>query len=166
MMAYVVDTNIAVVANGRESPQADPDCVLACINNLQAIYNGAVIALDATGLILDEYMDNLSMSGQPGAGDYFMKWVYNIQADESRCEQVKITRVPHDPSDFNEFPRDTALAKFDRKDRKFAAVALASRNQPTILNAVDPDWAQCETALARHGVKIQFLCPQCVSPET
>lgn len=166
MTAYVVDTNVAVVANGRDSPQADPGCVLACISNLQAIYNGAVIALDASGLILGEYMDNLSMSGQPGAGDYFMKWVYSIQADESRCEQVNITPMPSDPSNFSEFPRDPALARFDRKDRKFVAVALSSRNKPTILNAVDSDWAQFNATLASHGVKIKFLCPQCVSLET
>ena len=165
-MAYVVDTNVAVVANGRVSPQADPDCVLACVDQLKAVYGNGMVVVDDFGLILREYMDNLSMSGQPGVGDYFMKWVYNIQADASRCEQVKITPVSQDPDDFDEFPRDPALAQFDRKDRKFVAVALTSRNQPVIVNAVDSDWAQCHAVLARHGVKIKFLCPQCVSPET
>ena len=122
MTNYVVDTNLPVVANGK-SRQADNACVLACINELETLYRDGKIVLDQSGLILTEYMNNLSLSGQPGPGDYFMKWVYNIHANASRCEQVNITPMPSDPSNFNEFPRDPALARFDRKDRKFVAVA-------------------------------------------
>jgi hypothetical protein len=118
-----------------------------------------VVVLDDKMRILREYMDNLSLSGQPGAGDYFMKWVWSIQAVDERCEQVAIRQRPEDDQDFEEFPRDAALARFDRADRKFVAVALASKNSPTVLNAADPDWWEHRSALAQNHVRIKFLCP-------
>lgn len=159
MKAFVVDTNVPVVANGRSS-QADDKCVIACVDALQEIYQEAMIVLDETMLILDEYMRNLSMAGQPGAGDYFMKWVWTIQADSRRCERVDISALDNS----GQFLGDADLNAFDRSDRKFAAVALASKASPTVLNAVDTDWAKNHAALTRHGVKITYLCPQCVSP--
>lgn len=163
MSAFVVDTNVPVVANGR-SKQADPDCVIACIDAMGEVRNRGTIVLDDGGLILDEYMRNLSMSGQPGAGDVFMKWVWNVQADNTQCERVVLSLRSGGKDDFNEFPDDPDLANFDRSDRKFVAVALASRKKPVVLNAVDTDWAEHHRALAKHGVRVQFLCPQHVCP--
>jgi hypothetical protein len=163
MSAFVVDTNVPVAANGK-SRQADPDCVIACIDILDSIRAGGVVVLDDGMRILNEYMNNLSMSGQPGAGDLFMKWVWNVQADESRCEQVRLTPDPHWADNFKEFPDDADLTTFGPSDRKFVAVALTSRNRPTILNAVDSDWAQRHVALERNGVRVHFLCPQHVCP--
>jgi len=112
-------------------------------------------------LILKEYLDHLSLSGEPGAGDAFIKWVWNIQADENLCERVLLTpRFENGFEDFFEFPDDPDLADFDPADRKFAAVALASVKEPTILNALDSDWAESHDALLRHGLTIRFLCPQ------
>jgi len=163
MSAFVVDTNVPVVANGR-SEHADPDCVIACINALGAVIANGIIVLDDAMQILHEYMSNLSLSGQPGAGDAFMKWVWSVQADVDRCEQVLLTSCSPDSDNFHEFPDDADLADFDRSDRKFVAVALASRQKPVVLNAVDSDWAQSHVALERHGVTIDFLCPQHVCP--
>ena len=163
MSAFVVDTNVPVVANGR-SEQADPDCVIACIDALGAVRAGGVVVLDDGMRILHEYMSNLSMSGQPGAGDAFMEWVWNIQADADRCERVCLTSRFNACDDFNEFPDDINLADFDRSDRKFVAVALASHKKPVVLNAVDSDWAHSHSALERHGVRVNFLCPQHVCP--
>lgn len=163
MSAFVVDTNVPVVANGK-STQADPDCVIACITALRDIREHGVILLDDTLLILGEYMRNLSMSGQPGVGDLFMKWVWAIQADPRHCQQVAITPAPGDLTNFVEFPPDAALTNFDRSDRKFVAVALASGCTPQILNAVDTDWANHCAALTRNGVLLRFLCPQHVFP--
>ena len=163
MNVYVVDTNVPVVANGR-SEQADQDCVIACIDALADIRDAGMIVLDGLMLILDEYMRNLSMSGQPGPGDLFMKWVWNNQANRDRCEQVPITARADDPDSFVEFPDDLELADFDRSDRKFVAVARASSHSPVILNAVDSDWAQFHGALVRHGLTVRFLCPQHCAP--
>ena len=158
MSAFVVDTNVPVVANGR-SEQADPNCVIACIQSLQDIKSRGIVVLDDGMRILQEYRRNLSLSGQPGLGSAFLKWVWNIQAVDEQCERVPIRQRPEDDQDFEEFPRDPALAGFDRSDRKFVAVALASRKEPTILNAVDPDWWTYREALGKHGVRIRFLCP-------
>jgi len=157
MNAFVVDTNVPVTANGR-AEQAGPPCVLACIEALSKIVQGGMTVLDDGRRILREYMDNLNMSGQPGVGDMFMKWVWQNQAVTGRCEQVTITPRDRADDDFDEFPDDPALARFHRKDRKFVAVALASRNNPLILNAVDSDWQAFRQALTKHRVRIRFLC--------
>jgi hypothetical protein len=162
MTAFVVDTNVAVVANGRS--HADPACVIACVDALLNVRSDGVIVLDDAMRILREYMDHLSMSGEPGAGDAFMKWVWTIQADDSRCEQVFLTaRDEGSAENFVEFPNDPDLKDFDPPDRKFVAAALASLREPVILNAVDSDWAESHAALVRNGVRISFLCPQHVN---
>ena len=86
-------------------------------------------------------------------------WLWNNQANPASCRQVAIT--PRDPGGrvFEEFPDDAALAGFDRDDRKFVTVALASGEHPVILNATDSDWRDFSNALARHDVLTRFLCP-------
>jgi hypothetical protein len=42
---FVVDTNVPIVANGR-SEQADPDCVITCIDALTEIYQQGIIILE------------------------------------------------------------------------------------------------------------------------
>ncbi|MHB1156018.1 MAG: hypothetical protein ACYC26_04175 [Phycisphaerales bacterium] len=163
MSAFVVDTNVPVVANDR-STQADPDCVISCIDALGEVRNRGAIVLDDGELILGEYMQNLSMSGQPGAGDVFMKWVWSVQADDTKCERVVLSFRGGGRDDFNEFPDDPDLVKFDRSDRKFVATALASRENPVVLNAVDSDWAEHHRALKKNGINVRFLCPQHVCP--
>jgi hypothetical protein len=158
MSAYVVDTNVPVVANGR-TEQVGPHCIRACVAALEKVHDGGVVVLDDGLRVLGEYMDNLSMSGQPGVGDFFMKWVWENQAVTEHCERVTIAPRPDDPDSFEEFPQDPDLASFDRSDRKFVALALASQLDPTILNAVDSDWWDYGPALARHGVVVENLCP-------
>jgi hypothetical protein len=165
MRAFVVDTNAPVVSNGRSS-QADPACVTACIQALIEVRQAGIIVLDDKLLILEEYMSNLSMSGQPGPGDLFMKWVWTNQANPNHCKQVAITPRADDPTNFIEFPNDPDLTGFDRSDRKFVAVALASGDAPEVLNAVDSDWADHFTALTRNGIRLRFLCPQFISPRS
>jgi hypothetical protein len=133
---------------------------LACINALQKICEGGTIVIDEGMLIFLEYMSHLSMTGQPGVGDAFMKWVWENQAVIERCERVTLTPMPGEPENFVEFPNDPELEAFDRSDRKYVAVALGSRNHPTVLNAVDTDWWEHREALKRNGVRLRFLCPQ------
>lgn len=163
MAAFVVDTNVPVVANGRS--HADPDCVIACLDVLLEVASHGVIVLDDAMRILNEYLSHLSLAGQPGPGDSFMKWVWNVQADDSQCERVSLTpKYESGAESFEEFPDDPDLGDFDRSDRKFVAVALASVRAPLILNAVDSDWAESHEALVRNGVTVRFLCPQHVNP--
>ncbi len=157
MTALVVDTNVLVVASDR-SPQAGPSCVLACIDALDDLRLHRKIVLDNLGHILEEYRKNLSASGQPGVGDVFFKWVWQNQANVERCEKVEVHPRGND-GDYEEFPADPELAKFDLADRKFVAVALARGASSTILNAVDPDWWDYRRRLEKHGVTVKFLCP-------
>ena len=69
-MTFVVDTNVAVVANGRVT-HADQSCRLACVEKLERITEGGVIAIDDRGQILMEYANQLSYSGSPGIGISF-----------------------------------------------------------------------------------------------
>jgi hypothetical protein len=161
-MAVVIDTNVLQVANGN-APQADPTCVLATIDRLESVRRHEIVCLDISELILQEYIaQRFSFAGQPGAGDAFFKWIFDNQANQQHCEQVLITPRHDDHTNFDEFPDDPALAGFDRSDRKFVAVALASSNNPTVLNAVDSDWRLFGDALAANGVTVEELCAHLV----
>lgn len=157
MSYFVVDTNVPIVANGK-SNQASSACVLNCAKKLKEIREQHIIVLDDTWLIINEYKNKLSHTGQPGVGDAFLKWVLTNQANPQRCQKVKIT--PTAENSFEEFPEDESLAKFDKSDRKFVAVALSHPEKPPILNAVDSDWKNFEIALTNIGITIIFLCPE------
>lgn len=158
MNSFVVDTNVAVVAS-RRAPQAGLACILACVDALEQVKLEGKIVLDDQFRILGEYMKNLSPSGQPGVGDAFFKWVWQNQANVERCERVAIHPRGNDGEDYIEFPSDFSLRSFHSDDRKFVAVALGSKNNPEVLNAVDQDWWDYRTALEHCGVRIKFLCP-------
>lgn len=159
MTAYVVDTNVALTANGLAT-QASLQCQSDCINRLKKIVQRGIVVIDDGGRILAEYRGRLKQSGQPGVGDAFFRHVFQNQANPAKCERVSITPRQDDQWDFEEFPRDPDLALFDIDDRKFVAVALASVLHPRIQNATDTDWWQARDALNRHGIRIDFLCPE------
>jgi hypothetical protein len=153
-----MDTNVAVVANGK-TPQAGDDCVEACVTALLELRERRQILVDDGALIFEEYRRHLSPSGQPGLGDAFFKWLWDNQCNPDHCRQIRITAA-NDGRVFDEFPDDPALADFDPSDRKFVAVALASGERPPILNASDTDWWNHREALSRNGVEVRFLCPE------
>jgi len=162
MNTVVVDTNVAVVANDKANHVSDEACINACKETLIKIIDKKnKVALDDGYRILDEYIKHFSFSGQPGVGDAFFRWIYERQACTQYVEQVHITS--RDGNDFEEFPRTDDLRGFDRKDRKFVAVALASKSNPAILNATDTGWWRYRRALERCGCRIKFLCPNLMS---
>lgn len=158
-MTVVVDTNVPKVANGqKESPQASPRCVRTCISRIRGIMGGnEKLVLDESGLILREYMRNLHSSGQPGTGDEFLGWI--LRTGAAMCERIPITPVGGSNTEFDEFPVDPALNRFDEDDRKFIAVALAHSEKPPILQAVDSKWLSYREALTQNGVRVEYLCP-------
>lgn len=158
-MTVVVDTNVAVTANGRSLPNGvSRFCVAACARRLQTIQQNGVVVLDDGWRILREYKANIAEAGQPGVGDAWLKWLLTNLANPQRCQIVKITPV-NAPQMFTEFPSDPALQHFDQSDRKFVAVSRAHPAHPAILNATDSDWQNYYNALARHGVAVEFMCP-------
>ena len=112
----VMDTNVAVVANGK-AEQANKECVGECIARLSKLRNECLLLLDYKNLILDEYRKNLHPSGQPGPGDSFFKWLFENQANPKYCRRVYIKC--HPDRGFVEFPTDPRLSSFDQDDRKF-----------------------------------------------
>lgn len=162
MKAVVVETNVIAVAN-EQAEQAGSNCVLSCIDALEKTRLSRMVVIDSGGRCFEEYFRYASRSGQPGVGDYFAKWLWERQAYRKHCERVDITSTVDDPEQFVEFPSDSDLARFDRSDRKFVAIARASRNNPVILNAADTDWWHHKEPLQRNGIKLQFLCPELMS---
>ena len=157
-MTVIVDTNVAVVANGG-SGQASEECEETCINRLQEITNGEIkLALDDHRRIIDEYRGNLSPYGQPGVGDAFLKWVEINWSNPARCDLVPIMPVDDSETEFEEFPDDPALVGFDPDDRKFIAVAYKHPEKPPILQAVDSKWWGFRDALREKGVIVEFIC--------
>lgn len=153
----LIDTNVAIVSNGK-SPQASADLVMACIDALVELTRAGGLVIDEGGLIFDEYRQNLSLRGQPGTGDIFMKWVHDNQWNSEMCERRTIT-ARSDERMFEEFPNSAALQDFDRSDRKFVAVANARTPKRPILEAVDFKWWGWRTALATEGIEVVFLDP-------
>jgi hypothetical protein len=160
MKRVVIDTNVLCVANG-QSPQAGPACMLQVVERLDAVRKDDQVCLDQTGFILNEYLkQRLSLSGQPGVGDAFFKWLFQNQANPQHCRKVEVTPLNDEGTEFAEFPSDRRLARFDPADRKFVAVSRASGRRPAVvLNAVDSDWWECRQALQACGVPVEFLCP-------
>ncbi len=78
----IVDTNVPKTANLAITPDEIPDelagCVLTCIEAIKHVMNESGLVIDAGDEIFDEYRRQLSMSGQPGMGDVFMRWVHEI----------------------------------------------------------------------------------------
>lgn len=153
----IVDTNVPLVANG-QADHADIRCRNACVIELERIVHNCRVLVDDGDQILSEYRRRLSLSGQPGPGDAFFRWLWLNRWNESRIGRTPIK--PDADRGFEEFPDDPALASFDRDDRKFVAVARASGASPNIVNATDTDWWEYRAVLEEHGVAIHFLCPE------
>ena len=157
MNAAVVDTNVLVVANRRNSQaNAEPEsrCILAAIEALTDITEHRSLLLDANGEIMSEYQKYCGYSGQPGVGDRFFVW-----AHQNAPTVAAVDLAPHPVRRFAEFPADQALASFDYDDRVFVAVAAAGPQPNQILNAVDSDYVQHGVALSNAGITVDELCP-------
>ena len=153
MTAFVVDTNVAIVANGR-GIHVGPQCQLTCVQRLGSLVAQEVIAIDDRGLILGEYKRHRNFSGEPGVGDVFFKHVFNNQYQCSYVRRVAVTPSDDDRRGFEELPENT----FDRSDRKFLAVAVVAG--AVVLNATDSDWGEQEALMDELGVEVNQLCPQ------
>jgi hypothetical protein len=154
MSAFVIDVNVLIVANARETAQASPQCVLHCVEFLELARENLVV-LDDLGLIFGQYQRYNSFQGQPGLGDALFKWIFNKQFDSKHCELVEVIR---DGLSFTTVP--LALRGFDLSDHVYIAIARASDYQPVIVNATDNDWFEWQEKLEQKGLKLNFLCPE------
>jgi len=159
----LVDTNVPKTANLATQPDPKSDvsdvCVLACIEAVEHVIKKRGLVIDAGDEIFNEYRQQLSMKGQPGVGDRFMKWVHDNRWSLPDAHRVTITR---NGDSYDEFPTHDGLKDFDISDRKFVAVANAHAGKPPILQATDSKWWGWKDALAQVGITVQFLCPDYV----
>ena len=167
MNPLVVDTNVAIVANG-DASHAHDECRLACRNRLKSLVENEVIAIDDRWLILDEYRRHLENSretrrlrgpsvGDVCLGDVFFKHVFDNQGNDNRVRRVTVTPLENEEDDrrgFEELPDNT----FDHSDQKFLAVAVVAK--AVILNAVDSDWTEHAALMKDLDVEVIQLCPQ------
>lgn len=159
-MSVVIDTNVAVVAEC-VAVHADQACIDACVDRLVRLMKEGGLLLDEDDAIAEEYTEVLGHAGQPGVGRVFVRWAWDHRFDVALVRRVAITeRTDHEWRRYNEFPDRADLSTFDKSDQKFVAVAVASGENPPILNAVDSDWWNHSAALATAGVNVDFLCPQ------
>lgn len=159
----VVDTNVPKTANLATQPDPNSDvsdaCVLACVEAVEHVIKKRGLIIDAADEIFDEYRQQLSIKGQPGVGDRFMKWVHDNRWSLPVAQRVHITQ---NGDSYDAFPTHDDLSDFDRSDQKFVAVANAHKNKPPILQATDSNWWGWKDALADVGIVVQFLCPEYV----
>lgn len=149
---FVIDTNVAISANGINTHVSDA-CQLAC-SELLANCKSLCIAIDKTGLIMEEYSKYLSHAGRPGIGDMYFKYLHDNQHAENKIQTVNITLLDDASRGFGELPINT----LDPSDRKFLATAVVA--QAIIVNATDSDWAEQSELLEILNVELKQLCPE------
>ena len=156
----LVDTNVPKTANLANDPANIEfelvECVQYCVEAIEHVTNKCQLVLDAGNEIFDEYRQQLCMSGQPGIGDSFMKWVHDTQWRPPEENRVVITK---NGDSYDEFPDHDGLQEFDPSDRKFVAVANAHVKKPPILQATDCKWWGWNDALRAVGIVVIFICP-------
>lgn len=150
----LIDTNVLRVVDGFAG-QADPTCVAACADAIDAARRG-IVHLDRGGLILAEYRNETTPRPYL-PGTLFLHHLLRNQGNVQRCSVHEISADP--TRGFVEFPDDDRLDYFDQSDRKFVAVAIVAPDDPPIVNATDSDWAPVTEALGDHGIEIVQLCP-------
>lgn len=152
-MDRVVDTNVAVVANGRDVT-ASADCQISSIELLEDLLERGRILIDVPGDILSEYQKRLHAEGQPGVGDLFFRHVLDNQGNAKRIRTVDTHSARTAP--LRDAIAHGGLAKFDPSDRPFALCAVAGRSAVAV--ATDSDWTEHEAGLQACGVRVHYVC--------
>ena len=156
MSRCVVDTNVAIVANGRPDTK-DPrppslDCRRSAVAFLMGLLSKSTVVLDLEGAIQAEYRQHLNPHGQPGVGDRFYQVV--LHSAPVRVERVELPKRPD--GEYADLPQALIDEGFDPSDRKFAA--LAKRENVSVYNATDSDWLNHAATMVAEGITVEQLC--------
>jgi hypothetical protein len=156
MIRCVVDTNVAIVANGRSDPE-DPrpptvSCRMAAVEFLIELLSKGRVVLDLAGEIQTEYRRHLDPRGQPGTGDRFYQVV--LHSAPHLVERVDLPRRAD--GEYDHLPRSLIETGFDPSDRKFAA--MARQEGIPVVNATDSDWVEAAATLAAENIQVRHLC--------
>ncbi len=153
MTEVIVDTNVAVVANGQNNGVVD-SCKDACTRFIAEIHAGRIVLIDSADEIRAEYAKAVRMGRPYQLGAQFLLHVLRHQHDTRHVRRIELPKRPDGA--FGDFPDTPDLASFDRSDRKFAA--LARKTGIAVANATDSDWADYKVSLNAHGIAVDFLC--------
>lgn len=124
----VVDTNVAIAANGRDT-HADSACQRACVKELAVACREMIVVIDNKNLIFKEYLNNLrpqdkqSKVKKDDPGFLFFRHVKDHQWGEERVRHVPITPCSDERRSFEELPTND----LDPSDRKFLATPWPGR---------------------------------------
>ena len=153
MSDRVVDTNVAVVANGRDVTASEA-CQVRAIELLESLRERGRVVVDTGDLIFSEYGKRLYAEGQPGVGDMFFRHLLDSQGDDRAVRKVdpNVARAKA----FHDAVASGGLSKFDRSDRIFAACGAAARAPVSV--ATDSDWSDHEVGLQACGVRVHYVC--------
>lgn len=123
-MKFVIDTNVAIAANGRNTHACD-QCQLDCIEFLEKLTKAgsrSKIYLDDLDLLLNEYKPHFNFRGQPGIGDAFFKFLNDHKYSGKKVSLVPITQNNNPDRGFDELPENL----IDPSDRKILAIAVVA----------------------------------------
>lgn len=158
MTTFVIDTNVLLVAS-RKASHASEECFGESVKFLLDIkkysHQVCVDGDGGFGEIIAEYCKKNQPTQGQNVGDQFFQYILQNRQNKRLVKQVKITKSGEK---YLDFPEDAELEKFDASDRKFVAVAIASKKNPEIVNAGDSkSWERYKIQLEKY-VRLKFLC--------
>ncbi len=155
MDEFVVDTNVPLIARGESHMSAD--CELSCAKFIELFLRGRqVLVIDDNYELINEYMNQIPISGPVNFANRFLKWLFENQGNPHRIKQVKINRF--DSGTYTEIYEPLSHINIDPSDLKFIAVAIANFGKAPIAEASDSKWIGWEEELRELGIKVLFLC--------
>jgi len=153
MAEIIVDTNVAIVANG-QNDDVVVSCVDACKEFIVAAREQHVLLLDDGDAIRQEYAGALKQSRPFALGALFLHHIYQNQFNPARVRRV--TLLARADGQYADLPQSLIDAGFDPSDRKFAA--LGCKEGVPVHNATDSDWIEHAATLAAEGIEVEHLC--------
>jgi len=153
-MSVVIDANVLATADGL-ADQASGSCITDSVDVILAARDDSVI-LDADGEVLRQYKRCYRASSPPSVAQEFLIYILNNEYVEPKVHRIN-AELNVDRG-YEDFPIDPALDGFDRDDRVYVAVALASGLTPPIQNATDRDWWEFREPLGAAGIEVNFIC--------
>jgi hypothetical protein len=150
---HVVDTNVAVVANGRKVT-ASQDCQDKAVLYLLEMVETGCVMIDTEGSILSEYKKRLFAKGEPGTGDRFYFHVLINQRNKKRVRRYDLLQARANP--LRQAFVNGTLKAFDTSDRPLALCATVARTP--VATCSDSDWTEHEVGLDACGVKMEYIC--------
>lgn len=154
-VCVVIDTNVWAIAEGME-PNASDQCIAACRELLARVDEGLVIAIDARGEVMNEYLGCLRASKTAGLAVKLAARLSRTYRSAGSCKEVTTTPIDDPPGSYEEVP--LPLRDFDLDDQKFLAVAAAEGSNPMVFAGLDREWWERADDLLEAGLDVQFPC--------